>query len=317
MIGIYVEINQKGVDSSVRELVNAAKSIQAVAGDKICLLVAGNNVEQYREALALDGVDQVCAAELSGVSFAQGDALSAGIAKMLTKLDLAAVLVPATKAARAVFARVAMKLNLGMTADCTALKTEVVDGRTVVHQIKPSFGAQVLVSCDVPRGTQIITIRPGTYEPVALVEKIPNWQMLVTEAAKSQIEIMGFEASQVVDSITGADVIVAVGKGAIEDNNFELAKAYADKIGAAIAGSRPMADNGFLPFEAQIGQSGTVVRPKAVIAFGVSGAVQFTEGIQGEPLVIAVNNDANAAIFGFAQYGAVMDMHGVLEELLK
>lgn len=317
MIGVYVEITNKGVDPAVCELITAAKEVKAVAQEKLCLLVAGDNVAQYKEALALEGVDEIYAAELKGVTFAQGDALSAGLAEMLQKLDLAAVLVPATKTARAIFARVAMKLNLGMTADCTSLQTEVIDGRTVVHQIKPSFGAQVLVSCDVPKGTQIITIRPGIYEAAKAAAVEPVWTELVNKEIASQIEVLGFEASQVVDSITGADVIVAVGKGALENNNFDLAKAYAAKLGAAIAGTRPMADNGYLPFEAQIGQSGTVVRPKAVVTLGVSGAVQFTEGIQGEPLVIAVNNDPQAAIFGFAKFGAVMDMHELLEELVK
>ncbi len=78
-----------------------------------------------------------------------------------------------------------------------------------------------------------------------------------------------------------------------------------------------MADNGHLPFEAQIGQSGTVVRPQVIITMGVSGAIQFTEGIKGDPLVIAVNTDPEAAIFSFADYAVVEDMDKVLDELLK
>jgi len=315
-IGVYVDITNTGVDAVVRELVTAAKEIQAVSKEEIVLLAAGANLEQSKADFSIEGVARIYAVNLPGSSFVQTDVLSQALAELVAKLELSAILVPATKGARAIFSRVAMKLNLGMTADCTALKTEVIDGRTVVHQIKPSFGAQVLVSCDVPQGTQIITIRPGTY-PEAALGAAPAWETITSEAKSSQIEVLGFEASDTVNSITSADIIVAAGKGCLEGDNFELLKSYAAKIGAAVAGTRPMADNGHLPFEAQIGQSGTVVRPKAVLCFGISGAVQFTEGIKGEPLVIAINNDPEAAILGFAQYAAVMDMGPVLKELNK
>jgi electron transfer flavoprotein alpha subunit len=110
--------------------------------------------------------------------------------------------------------------------------------------------------------------------------------------------------------------VVCVGKGAIEGENFSLAKSYAQKINAAFAGSRPMADQHWIDFEAQIGESGTVIRPEACLICGVSGAIQFTEGIKGDPLVIAINKDPKAPIFGFADYKVVADMKDILPELL-
>ena len=98
----------------------------------------------------------------------------------------------------------------------------------------------------------------------------------------------------------------------IESGQFEAVKAYADKIGAALAGSRPVADQGFIPFDDQIGESGTVIQPKLCIIFGVSGAIQFTEGIKGDGTIIAVNNDPNAPIRGFADVFICADMGELL-----
>lgn len=313
MLAIYAEITHRGLEPVTAELVTAVKALGT--NDEIVLLAAGDKAESYLSELSLKGVDKIYLTELKGSSCVQSDLLAHAMAAKLEQLKPDAVLLPATKTAREVFSRVAMELGLGMTADCTGLAAEQTEGRTVVHQIKPSFGSQVLVSCDVPQGIQVITVRTGSYEPAPVGGK-PE---VVTDeyTGESAIEVLDFEASEAAASITGADIIVAGGKGAIESGALEKLKAYAEKIGAAVAGSRPLADNGHLPFEAQIGQSGTVVRPQVIITMGVSGAVQFTEGIKGDPLVIAVNTDPEAAIFSFADYAVVEDMNVLLDELLK
>lgn len=314
MLAIYAEITHKGLEPATAELVTAAKGLGVT--DEIVLLAAGNEVEKYLPQMSLQGVDKIYTTELSGSSYVQTDLIVNAMTAQLKQLQPDAVLLPATKTAREVFSRVAMDMGLGMTADCTGLTAEQSDGRTVVHQIKPSFGAQVLVSCDVPAGIQIITVRTGSYEAAAEGGK-PEVTAIQYDGAPSAIEVLDFEPSEAAASITGAEIIVAGGKGAIESGAFDKMKTYAEKIGAAVAGSRPLADNGHLPFEAQIGQSGTVVRPQVIITMGVSGAVQFTEGIKGDPLVIAVNTDPEAAIFSFADYAVVEDMNAVLDELLK
>lgn len=313
MLAIYAEITHRGLEPATAELVTAVKALGT--NDEIVLLAVGDKAESYLPELSMQGVDKIYLTELSGISYVQSDLLAEAIAAQLESLKPDAVLLPATKTAREVFSRVAMELGLGMTADCTGLAAEQTEGRTIVHQIKPSFGSQVLVSCDVPKGIQIVTVRTGSYEAAATGGKP---EVVKGEySGESAIEVLDFEPSEAAASITGADIIVAGGKGAIESGAFEKMKTYAEKIGAAVAGSRPLADNGHLPFEAQIGQSGTVVRPQVIITMGVSGAVQFTEGIKGDPLVIAVNTDPEAAIFSFADYAVVEDMNAVLDELLK
>ena len=193
-----------------------------------------------------------------------------------------------------------------MTSDCTALKVQ--DGS--IRQIKPSFGAQVMVACEVKGTPQIVTIKKGSTAPADKIDGLPV-DVRTIEAA-SKITCGDVTALPSSGHLTGADVVVVAGKGAIESGQFEAVKAYADKIGAALAGSRPVADQGFIPFDDQIGESGTVIQPKLCIIFGVSGAIQFTEGIKGDGKIIAVNNDPNAPIRGFADVFICADMGELL-----
>ena len=111
--------------------------------------------------------------------------------------------------------------------------------------------------------------------------------------------------------------MVVGGRGAESEENFALLKAFADKLGAEIGGTRPLADTGFIPFEHQIGQTGFTIRPKICISLGVSGAIQHTEGIKDTKLFVAINLDEGAPIFNVSDYGIIGDMKEVLESYLK
>jgi electron transfer flavoprotein alpha subunit len=313
---VFAEITDQGVSETYLPLVAFGKSITDVSGESLTALAACDGAEKYGDALQAEGVDEIILAEVPGASPVQTDILAEAVASVIREKDFSTILVPATHLSRSLFARVAMKENIGMTADCTSLRPEKTSDGVVVHQIKPSFGAQIMVRCDVTGGREIITMKTEDCEPAAAGGSAP-----VTAAAPnvgaSAIEVKGFEPVDTAESIHDAEVVVCAGRGAMEDDNFEKIKAFAAKIDASVAGSRPMADNGWIPFENQVGQSGTVIRPKVCFTFGVSGAIQFTEGIKGDPMVIAVNKDPYAAIFGFADYAVVSDMSGVLDALLK
>ena len=117
------------------------------------------------------------------------------------------------------------------------------------------------------------------------------------------------------ESITGAERILSLGRGVGE--NYAAANELAQKLGAMIGGTRPLVDDGVLPFERQIGQTGCTVHPKVCLYLGVSGAIQHTEGVRGAKLTIAVNKDPEAGIFGYVDYGVAADMKEVIKELIK
>jgi electron transfer flavoprotein alpha subunit len=115
--------------------------------------------------------------------------------------------------------------------------------------------------------------------------------------------------------LTKAERIVCVGRGIGDQAGIELARDLADLLGAEIAGSRPVVDNGWLPKLRQVGKSGQKVKPKLYLALGVSGAPEHIEGMARSDLIVAVNTDANAPIFNFAHYGATCDLFDLIASL--
>jgi electron transfer flavoprotein alpha subunit len=122
------------------------------------------------------------------------------------------------------------------------------------------------------------------------------------------------EAARAVD-LSAAPIIVSVGRGIKEKENLSLIEDLAGALGAEIAASRPICDNGWLPMERQVGSSGQTVAPKLYVAVGLSGAIQHLVGMKGAKTVVAINKDENAPIFEVADYGMCADLFEVLPAL--
>lgn len=121
-----------------------------------------------------------------------------------------------------------------------------------------------------------------------------------------------FRESQRAVDLTAAEIIVSVGRGIKEKDNIPLVEELAKALGAELAASRPICDNGWLPMERQVGSSGQTVSPKVYIAIGISGAIQHQVGMKGAKTIVAINKDANAPIFEIADYGIVGDLFDVV-----
>ena len=122
--------------------------------------------------------------------------------------------------------------------------------------------------------------------------------------------------AQTVD-LGSAPLIVAVGRGIKEAENLPLVQDLATALGAELAASRPICDNGWLPIERQVGSSGQTVAPKLYLAVGISGAIQHLVGMKGAQCIVAINKDAEAPIFEVADYGIVGDLFEVVPALTE
>lgn len=318
-ICVYAEHFNGVLEPTAAELIQAAHMLQAEIGEPVQVIVVAQDCKELVDELQALHVDEIYAYNTGRDCLMQDDALSQVIAQMLQKVDPSSVLVPATVEGRSIFSRVAVKLNCGLTADCTELKVDKrEDGSFYIKQNKPSFGENVFVSIVTKEGyyPQMMTVRPGVYKPQEkgmAVEATVNYLDDIS-LPDSQIEVLEVRpAEQETDSILAAEIVVVGGRGALEDGNFELLNRFAEKVGGAVGGTRPLADSELIPFEHQIGQTGYTIRPKICISLGVSGAIQHTEGIKDTKLFVAVNTDEEAPIFNISDYGIVADMKEVLE----
>lgn len=322
-ICIYVEHTDGVLEPVTSELVSAAQALNAKTGWPIQALLLAEQLEPLLLQLSSMPFHSVFALDTKGLSPFAHDGLSEAIAAALRDIRPNAVLIPASFHARSLFPRVALKLDTGLTADCTALFVEQQeDGTPYIRQDKPSFGDQIMVSILHKQNAvpAMMTIRPGVYPPCKVQSAISQVIHRLTQGVLPASQITFLEslpASSDADNLSGAQAVLVVGRGMLEGERLALAKRFAAKIDAALAGTRPLADEGYLPFSRQIGQTGCTIRPQIYISCGVSGAIQHTEGIQDAKLSIAINSDPNAAIFSTVQYGIVADAGDVLSHALK
>ncbi|MEP6714749.1 MAG: electron transfer flavoprotein subunit alpha/FixB family protein [Terriglobia bacterium] len=124
------------------------------------------------------------------------------------------------------------------------------------------------------------------------------------------------ESSRAVD-LGAAEIIVSVGRGIKEAENIAIVEKLAVALGAEMAASRPICDNGWMPMERQVGSSGQTVAPKLYVAVGISGAIQHMVGMKGSKTIVAINKDPDAPIFEIADYGIVGDLFQVVPALVE
>lgn len=321
-ICVFAEHYNGNVETVVSELVSAAHFIQETTKEKISAVVVSHDCEGIIAQLKGLDLDEIYAVKTDKDYAFQDDAVSQVVADMIRMVDPSSVLVPATITGRSIFSRVAAKLGCGLTADCTELLVGTKeDGSYYIKQNKPSFGENVFVTIVTKDNVypQMMTVRPGVYQPFeGAMEKDPEVKYMEIEVPESKVKVVEKRpAASNADSILAAETVVVGGRGTESEESFRLLKEFADSLDAAIGGTRPLVDTGFIPFEHQIGQTGYTIRPRICLSFGVSGAIQHTEGIKDTKLMIAVNQDEEAPIFNIADYGIVGDLNKILAKYLE
>jgi electron transfer flavoprotein alpha subunit len=241
------------------------------------------------------------------------DAYVTALEQLIKKLSPGYVLFPHTYQVRDFAPALATRFKQVLISDVIAIH----DGPTFVRQLLqgklnadykhsstgPCFVSIQAGSFRADESTSPIT--PETFTPVLSASQIRN---------KPGERFR--ESSQTVD-LTQAPVIVSVGRGIGEQDNLPIVEELAQALGAELAASRPICDNGWLPMERQVGSSGQTVSPKLYLAVGISGAIQHLVGMKGSKAVIAINKDENAPIFEVADYGVVGDLFEIVPELTK
>ncbi|MFB6125160.1 MAG: electron transfer flavoprotein subunit alpha/FixB family protein [Halanaeroarchaeum sp.] len=295
------------------ELLTAGRTLADVAGGDLHVAVISGAVDDYAEALSREGVDAVHTVA-HGEEF-NHDVYVQAIESLAGDLDPEFVILPNSVNGLDYAPAVAGALDRPLVTDAVGLDTE---GETLVVN-REMYGSKVETVIEVAEGPFVVTVRAGEFpaaEGVADPEIVAHDVAIDDDSLGSTVT--GYEEIGAGDvDISEADFLVSVGRGIEEEENLELIQELADVTGGTVSASRPIVDNGWLPKNRQVGQSGKTVTPTVYLAIGISGAVQHVAGMKGAETIIAVNTDPNAPIFDIADYGIVGDLFDVVPELIE
>jgi electron transfer flavoprotein alpha subunit len=218
------------------------------------------------------------------------------------------LLAPATTFGKNLMPRVAGLLGIGQLSDIT----QIIDEKTFV---RPIYAGNALATVESLDHQKIMTVRTTSFASVEQnSQKVPIENVECTFENKLALFIDRQLTKSDRPELTAAKIIISGGRGLQNAENFKLLERIANQLGAAIGASRAAVDAGFAPNDYQVGQTGKVVAPDLYIAIGISGAIQHVAGMKDSKVVVAINKDPEAPIFGIADYGLVGDLVKILPE---
>jgi electron transfer flavoprotein alpha subunit len=312
MILVIAEHNGGQVHRATWEAIVAAQAL----GQPVTVVVAGQAIGEVAASLATADVAQVIVAEHAALADYTADGYVAALADVIGASSPALVLAAHTYQARDFMPKLATRLSRGLVSDCVAVTADG-DG---FRFTRPMFQARLIADVQAQGpAPHLATLQAGAVRADALRKgsaPVETRAVAIDAAAIRQRPEAPFkEAKQAVD-LTAAERIVSVGRGIKGPEHLELVKQLAEALGAELAASRPICDNGWLPMDRQIGSSGQTVAPKLYLALGISGAIQHVVGMKGARTIVAVNKDPEAPIFELADYGIAGDLFEVVPALI-
>jgi electron transfer flavoprotein alpha subunit len=271
------------------------------------VLVAGQNCRGVAEQAAkLTGVEKVVVADDARYANFLAEPVSELVLSLAAPYD--AILAPATANGKNVLPRVAAKLDVPQISEILSVESPDVFRR-------PIYAGNAIQTVEAKGFKKVITVRVAAFTAVGKGGNAP----IEAAAPAADPGISQFVSESLSRSerpeLTGAKIVVSGGRGLQSKDNFILIERIADKLGAAVGASRAAVDAGFVPNDRQVGQTGKIVAPDLYIAVGISGAIQHLAGMKDSKVIVAINKDESAPIFGVADYGLVADLFEALPEL--
>lgn len=307
---VLIEHYQGGVADGSLELLTLARTL---GGPVTALVLAGSMADVVTLAAGLDA-DTVLAVAAPAVASYASSVYLRSLNEAIAAYDPELVLLSYSTAGIDLAAGASVATGREMIAYVASLTrhgagfaagSQVYGGKLLANSTLPAQGIAVVMPGAVKasaRSTGAATVQTLPVD-LGLDSRIRHLETLVPESG-------GID-------LTKAARIVCVGRALGNTDKLPMAEALANLLGAEIAGSRPVIDAGWLPKPRQIGKSGTKVKPKLYLMAGVSGAPEHLEGMGESELIIALNSDPRAPIFGKAHYGAVCDMFEVMPTLIQ
>ncbi len=333
--GVFVFAQQ--VDNELSgialELLGKANELAADLQTDVTAVLVGSGVSGLVDTLAEYGADKVIVVDDPELKEYRTEPYTHALASVINEYKPDIMLVGATAIGRDLGPRVSARVATGLTADCTVLEIgdfplNPVPGKedeqkhNQLLMTRPAFGGNTIATIACPDNRpQMATVRPGVMQKIepktGAKAEVINYNPGFTPNNK-YVEILNVVKSvtDVVD-IMDAKILVSGGRGVGSKENFKLLEDLAEVIGGTVSCSRAVVDNGWLPKDLQVGQTGKTVRPNVYFAIGISGAIQHAAGMEESDIIIAINKDEDAPIFDVADFGIVGDLNKVVPQLTE
>lgn len=294
----------------IPEMINAGKS---VIGEDIELYVI--SINQYEKDTGGYGAKKHIKIKNRNILL-YPHLISSFIRELHKEHDFDFIFIGSTRVGREVAPRLAQSFKVEYLSDVFSLHfiSERVVGKRYI------MSGKVISIEEITSKPFIITILPKSFDKIVLNKNDRKLkEMQIDIPASKEIEVVNIEKEEKEGvNIEAAEIIVSVGKGFKRKEDIELAIKLAKILGGELGCSRPIAaDLKWLSEERWIGLSGHKVKPKLYIAVGISGQTQHIAGIRDSEVIVAINNDPDAPIFKYADYGIVGDLYKVLPKLIE
>lgn len=326
--GVFIYAQQ--VDGEISpiafELLGKAKDLAADLDTDVTAVLLGSKIKGLADQLAEYGADRVIVVDDPVLEVYRTEPYAQALTAVINEYKPEIMLVGATAIGRDLGPRVSARVGTGLTADCTKLEIgdfplNPLPGKEQKHNqllmTRPAFGGNTIATIACPDNRpQMATVRPGVMQKIDPVKGAKAEVVEFNPELKENncyVEILDIvkEVAEVAD-IQQAKILVSGGRGVGSKENFKILQDLADVLGGTVSCSRAVVDNGWMPKDLQVGQTGKTVRPNVYFAIGISGAIQHTAGMEESDIIIAINKDESAPIFDVADYGIVGDLNKIV-----
>jgi electron transfer flavoprotein alpha subunit len=290
------------------EMLGKAKGLAQAGGGRAIVVLIGGDASMTSE---LGAADSVVIVEGDGLSDFNPETYNAALNTILETNSPRLVIVGYTSMGMDLASTLAVTRNLPHATFCLDVKL----GDTI-KATSQCYGGKINVTTDLGAGPCVVSMLSGAASAEAgRAAGSPATETVPAPTTSGKIRFKRLIEPEAGDvDITTQEVLVAIGRGIGSKDDIEIAEELAEELDAAVAGSRPLIDAGWLPKTRQVGKSGLKVSPKLYLALGISGAPEHIEGMKSSATIVAINSDKHAPIFNV---GMAADLFDVCEELTE
>jgi electron transfer flavoprotein alpha subunit len=314
MTGILIvaEIDAGELRPEFWELVTVAKALSANVPDGIAIAVIGANVDAATRQAAGVGAAALHVIEDDRLADPWPEAHAAALIQLCAELAPRMVIAPRTILGAEMAARLAVHCRWQLVQDVTWIEATADGG---LKGMRPVSGGAVVATVRAGGGPWVVVPRPRAFAPAEAVAGAdlvaPVRHAFEPPALATACETPKRVAIEGI-GVDRAKTVIAGGGGLGGPEPFALLREIADLVGGAVGASRVAVDSGWVQPALQVGLTGKTIAPDLYIAVGISGAIQHLVGCSSSQVIVAVNSDASAPIFGVANYGVVGDWKEIM-----